>query len=109
MDGSILIRKSDVGLEKEKYIHCSFSFLDKKADKLVEWVEGKYGKSLGLRDEMSGEYCYDWFSGDILITVNLVKLSGLAYMTFENIPGYAKVVHKEISIEEFSKKHLKQN
>ncbi|MEK7088893.1 MAG: hypothetical protein AAB913_02055 [Patescibacteria group bacterium] len=101
IDGSISILKNLTYVKDG--IHCSFGFIDKKADKLIEWIEKKYGKSLKLRDDTSNEYCYDWLVGDVLITVDLVKLSGLADMTFENIPGYAKVVRGEISMDEFSK------
>jgi len=107
VDGSIAILKNR--LHFKDGIHCSFGFIDRKADKLVEWVEKKYGKSLKLRDNTASEYCYDWLAGDVLITVNIVKLSGLGDMTFENMPGYAKMVRGEISHDELSKKYLKQS
>lgn len=107
VDGSIAILKNRSHFKDG--IHCSFGFIDRKADKLVEWIEKKYGKSLKLRDDTASENCYDWLVGDVLITVNIVKLSGLGDMTFENMPGYAKVVRGEISMDEFSKNYLKQS
>ncbi|MDO8633463.1 MAG: hypothetical protein Q7K38_02885 [Candidatus Wildermuthbacteria bacterium] len=106
VDGSISILKNRSHFKDG--LHCSFGFVDKKADKLVEWIEKKYGKSLKLRDDTAGEYYYDWLVGDILITVNIVKLSGLGDMTFESMPGYAKMVRGEIGVDEFSKNYLKQ-
>lgn len=107
VDGSIAILKNR--LHFKDGILCSFGFIDRKADMLVGWIEKKYGKSLKLRDDTASENCYDWLVGDVLITVNIVKLSGLGDMTFENMPGYAKMVRGEISHDEFSKKYLKQN
>lgn len=88
-----------------KNLQCGFGFIDRKADKLVEWIEKKYGKSLKLRDDTQSEYYYDWLVGDVLITANIVKLSSLGDITFENMPGYAKVVRGEITPEEFFKKY----
>jgi len=107
--GSISILKAIPPFKDGVRIHCSFGFIDRKADKLVEWIEKKHGKSLKLRDDTANEYCYDWLVGDVLITVNIVKLSGLGDMTFENIPDYAKLVRGEISMDEFSKNYLKQS
>ncbi|GEM_PF-6748551 len=95
----------DITLLDNRNFQCGFGFIDRKADKLVEWIEKKYGKSLKLRDDTQKEYYYDWLIGDVLITVNIVKLSGLADMTFENMPGYAKVIRGEITAEEFIKKY----
>lgn len=86
-------------------IQCSFGFIDRKADKLVEWIKKKYGKSLKLRDDIQSEYYYDWIVGDVLVTVDIVKLSGLGDLTFESKPDYAKVIRGEITAEEFLKKY----
>jgi len=83
-----------IALIKNRNIICSFSFIDKNATELVNWVEKKYGKSLNLRDETSDEYYYDWISGDVLITIDLVKSSGLADITLEKKPEYIKMIHE---------------
>ncbi len=106
VDGTIAILKNRSHFKDG--INCSFGFIDGKADKLVEWVEKKYGKSLNLRDDTSSEYHYDWLVNDIVIRVDIVKDSNLGDLTFENLHGYAKVVHGEISADEFFKNYLKQ-
>lgn len=105
VDGSIAILKNRSHFKDG--LHCSFGFIDKKADELVGWIEKKYGKSLKLRNDTASEYYYDWLVGDVLITVNIVKPSGLGDMTFESMPGYAKMVRGEIGMDEFSKNYLK--
>ncbi|MDP2641283.1 MAG: hypothetical protein Q8P39_01930 [Candidatus Yanofskybacteria bacterium] len=96
-----------ITLLDNRNLRCGFGFIDRKADKLVEWIEKKYGKSLKLRDDTQSEYHYDWLIGDVLITANIVKLSSLGDITFENMPGYAKVIRGEITAEEFFKKYPK--
>lgn len=86
-----------ISLPKNRSIVCLFSFIDKKADKLKGWIEKKYGKSLeqssGFKDETVSESYHIWDFGDVSISVALVKLSGLADITFS----------KKITPEEFLK------
>ncbi len=105
VDGTIAVLKNRLNFKEG--IDCSFGFVDKKADKLIEWIEKKYGKPLKLRDDTASENHYDWLVGDVLITVDMAKLSGLCDMRFENMPGYAKMVRGKISYDEFSKNYLK--
>lgn len=107
VDGTIAILKNRSHFQDG--IDCSFGFIDRKVDKLVGWIEKKYGQFLNLRDDTLNEYHYDWLVGDVGIVVDIVKSSGLGDMTFNNLHGYAKVIRGEISKDEFFKNYIKEN
>lgn len=102
IDGTIAILKNQINYIDG--IECSFGFIDKKADKLVGWLEKKYGKPLKLTDDTPREFYYDWLFGDIHISVIIVKITGLGDMTIKKcVPDWARMIRGELNTEESNK------
>ena len=90
------IVQGSVILLKNGMLHCYFHFVSKNAEGLIKFLEQKYGKYLNFQDDMIREFKYYWIIGDVILSVDVSKISKFASIGFDKNVDFAKLHRGEI-------------